>query len=129
MRKLILFSLILTLGIFSCNEDDSKATQDQEALILEAKFSEITEIAESISCEDLSRWTYTPYGSKACGGPMGYIAYSLDIDTTHFKQLIEEHQQAEADFNAKWGIISDCSIPESPSGVDCENGKAVLVYD
>ena len=128
MRKLILFSLILTLGIFSCNEDDSKATQDQEALILEAKFSEITEIAESISCEDSSRWTYTPYGSKACGGPMGYIAYSLDIDTSHFEQLIEEHKQAEADFNEKWGIISDCSIPESPTGVNCENGKVVLVY-
>jgi len=129
MRKLFLFGLILTLGIFSCNEDDSKATQDQETLILKAKFSEITEIAESLSCEDSSRWTYTPYGSKACGGPMGYIAYSIDIDTAHFLQLIEEYQQAEAAFNIKWGIISDCSVPQSPRGVDCEDGKAVLVYD
>jgi len=33
-----------------------------------------------------------------------------------------------SEFNEKWGIISDCSIPSQPNAVICENGNPVLEY-
>ncbi|MGY8915908.1 MAG: hypothetical protein ACKVJF_12610, partial [Flavobacteriales bacterium] len=66
--------------------------------------------------------------SKPCGGPQGYIAYSSSIDTTAFLELIEEHKSAEKENNEKQGLISDCSVPDEPTGIICENEEAILVY-
>ena len=125
MQKLILLFLILTF--VSCNNDND-LSQEEEAILLDQKLTEIIEITASKNCINSSNWSFTSYGSKACGGPKGYIAYSLDADTVHFLQLIEEHQIAEYEFNIKWGINSDCSVPNIPLDVICENGEPILIF-
>ena len=60
--------------------------------------------------------------------PVGYIAYSTNINTELFLNKIEEHRNAQHEFNQKWGIISDCSVPPKPSSVICENGDPVFKY-
>ena len=67
-------------------------------------------------------------GTKACGGPSLYIAYSLNINTTSFLKKVEEYTVYEDNFNKKWSIFSDCSITPRPLGVECRNGKAYLYY-
>ncbi|QXP66163.1 hypothetical protein [Polaribacter sp. AHE13PA] len=91
-------------------------------------FNEIQELSSSISCSDATNWLFTTYGSKACGGSQGYIAYSSKIDTNDFLNKIETYTQAEKTFNVKWGIISDCSIASVPVSVECENGLPTLKY-
>lgn len=91
-------------------------------------FNEIENLSYSVSCSDSNNWLFTSYGSKACGGPQGYIAYSSLIDTASFLQKIEEYSILEKQYNIKWGIISDCALAGSPTSVECKNGYPVLKY-
>ncbi len=125
MNKLKVIVLTLLVGLcFSCK--DEELTQVQEAQNLDQMFSEITILAASVACDDSSEWKTTSYGSKACGGPIGYIAYSQAIDTALFLEKVEAHRTAQEEFNRRWEIISDCALAAPPNGVVCEDGKPVL---
>ena len=126
-NNIISIFLSFFLLFISCS-DDEKLTQEQEAQNLEKMFSEITNLANSENCSNATEWTFTSYGNKACGGNLGFIAYSTKIDTEIFLRKIEEHRLAQKEFNKKWGIISDCSLPSEPKGIKCENGKPVFEY-
>ena len=102
--------------------------QEEDHRKLMALFNEIYE-QSNVSCtNNASDWTFTAYGSKACGGPQGYIAYSTQIDTVAFLQKIEEYTNLEKAYNIKWGIVSTCDLPKQPKGVACENGYPILKY-
>ncbi|WP_268122011.1 hypothetical protein [Roseivirga pacifica] len=126
LLKQPILSIILLL-VFGCS-DEQISTQEQEAKYLEELLSEIEALASSVECENPEEWTFTSVGNKPCGGPSGFIAYSLNIDTETFLQKVEEHKVAQEAFNKKWGLFSDCSIPPTPKGVICENGEAILVF-
>lgn len=102
--------------------------QEQEHRALMDLFQEITDIATSVSCSNASDWSFVPYGSKPCGGPWGYIAYSNQIDVTAFLAKVEAYTLAEHNYNVNWGIISTCDITAQPTGISCVNGSAVLNY-
>lgn len=128
MKKLKFIGIFLFLGIcFSCSVKDG-LTQEQETDNLNQLFYEIKNLATSVDCIDSTEWIFTSYGSKACGGPMGYLAYSTNIGTVLFLEKIEEHRIAQRNFNEKWGIMSDCSIPPEPKEVICEDANPILVY-
>ena len=91
-------------------------------------FNEIQNLSYSVSCSDANDWLFTVYGAKACGGPQGFIAYSSLIDTVSFLEKIETYTQVEKDFNFKYGVVSDCSIPNAPISVECQNGYPTLKY-
>jgi len=125
MNKFGIIGMVLLLSVcFSCKEEDF--TQEQDAQNLSQMLSEITSMAASVACDDSSEWMTTSYGSKACGGPVGYIAYSQNIDTALFLEKVEAHRDAEDEFNRKWGVISDCALAAEPKGVICEDGKPVF---
>lgn len=121
----LIFSLILSN---TCSETHEEITQQEEAQYLQELFDEIQNMAKSVTCEDASIWQFTSYGSKACGGPIGYIAYANTIDTQLFLEKVATHKAAENAYNQKWGIASDCMIAAEPTDVTCENGEAVLIY-
>ena len=128
MKKLNFIGIALLIGIcFSCNNDDA-LTQEQQAQNLDQMFSEIEILATSENCDDSAEWTFTSYGSKACGGPLGFIAYPINIGTELFLKKIEEYTTAQQEFNQKWGIVSDCYVPSQPSEIICENGSPVFEY-
>ncbi|MEN8139573.1 MAG: hypothetical protein ABFR62_14220 [Bacteroidota bacterium] len=107
---------------------DSETTKEQDAAMLEERYAEILTLSQSVNCDNPDDWTFTAIGSKACGGPANYIAYSKKIDTTAFLNLVEEFTLAQAIYNVKWGIMSDCTVTPKPVGVDCKDGKAILIY-
>lgn len=128
MKKLNFIGIALLIGIcFSCN-DDAALTQEQQAQNLDQMFSEIEILATSENCDDSAEWTFTSYGSKACGGPLGFIAYPINIGTELFLKKIEEYTTAQQEFNQKWGIVSDCYVPSQPSEIICKNGSPVFEY-
>lgn len=128
MKCKTIIILLTCLTFLSCSNDNKALSQEQEAQQLSEMFAEIKALASSESCDEASAWTFTSYGSKACGGPIGYIAYSQNIDTELFLQKVEEHRTAQQAFNEKWGIISDCSVPQEPDAVVCENGEPDFEY-
>jgi|GEM_PF-727282 len=109
-----------------CNGD--KMSQEQEFEHLNQMFNEIENLSLSVNCNNSSEWSFIGYGSKACGGHVGYIAYSININIELFFQKINDHKIAQQEYNQKWGIISDCSIPPQPNSVICEDGNPVFIY-
>jgi hypothetical protein len=102
--------------------------QEEEHKYLMDLFDEIEALTYTNSCVDAINWTFTAYGSKACGGFQGYIPYSINIDTDAFLNKVEVYTKAEKEFNIKWGIISDCLVVIEPEGVECINGYPSLTY-
>lgn len=105
---------------FSDQEKDHKA--------LMTLFDEISNLANSKNCTDAKDWAFVAYGSKACGGPQGYLPYHKNIDVDSFFQKVESYTNAEKAFNIKWSIASDCALVNPPVSVDCQNGFPVLKY-
>ena len=102
--------------------------QEKEHRALMDLYNELSELAYNKTCSNASEWTFTAYGSKACGGPQGYIPYSKNIDVASFLQKIEAYSEAEKKFNIKWGIISDCAIINPPKNIECQNEYPILIY-
>lgn len=128
MKKMKFIGMIFLFGIFlSCNKED-ELSQEQEGQNINQMFFEIESLVNAEFCNNSAEWTFTSYGSKACGGPVGFIAYPTNIDTEFFLEKVEEHRKAEEEFNQKWSITSDCSVPSQPSSVVCENGSPFFEY-
>ena len=123
----ILALLTLTLLLTACPQE--RNPQEIALADLEQQLSEIIALAGSVPCEDSAQWSFTAYGSKACGGPQGYLAYPLTIDVDRFLALVERHRQTENQYNIDFDITSTCDLPAEPTGVDCVDQSAVLVYD
>ncbi|WP_145758382.1 hypothetical protein [Sediminicola sp. YIK13] len=130
MIKKSYFAMIscICLSMLSCSITQDTNSGEEEAIELSNMLARINEIANSEKCVNADEWRYTSFGSKPCGGPYGYIAYSSKIDTIAFLKLVEEHKSAQKKYNEEQGIMSDCSVPAEPRGITCENDKAVLLY-
>ena len=102
--------------------------REKEHRSLMILFDEIQNLVYAITCNDTLNWTFTAYGTKACGGPQGYIAYATHMDTVAFLKKIELYTEAEKEFNITWGIISDCGISTQTISVACSNGHPMLTY-
>lgn len=103
--------------------------QEIEAKKLAYMLDEIRTIANSIACENADDWKITPIGSKACGGPQSYLAYSNKINEIDFLAKVEAYRVAEENYNKTWGIVSTCDLTAMPSSVICVNGKPEFVYN
>jgi hypothetical protein len=120
----LLFCLLFT--VFQCEESE-RSIEDDRTELLNFK-NEIESIVATSVCGDAFSCEYMAFGSKACGGPQEYLVYSTSIDVDTLIVLVEDYNDAEADFNVKWGVISDCSVLNPPTNVICENNKCVAIF-
>lgn len=123
----IIAALTVTQFIFAGCERNllggSSQKDDQEQI--EKLRNEILALSQSVPCDNPQEWRFIPMGYKACGGPQEYVLYSTKIDTNDFKKKVEEYTTETRNLSKKWGLASDCMYLLPPSGVKCENGKAV----
>lgn len=106
----------------SCSSDDGQ-TED-----LEMQLNTLMALSESVVCEDNTEWRFAGIGDKPCGGPTGYIAYSIRIDTADFLRRLEDYNEAVRARNIREGLVSDCALEPAPFGVKCQDGKPELIY-
>ena len=145
MRKFAFILTILAVIIISCEENtiekesenllppdiseiSDSSLLEEDNYFLEYLSQEISEIAGEQLCVDEYEWRYTPIGTKACGGPKGYVAYSIQTDTVAFLDKVIFFTIQQDVYNKKWGIFSDCSVPPQPEGIICVNGKPEFYY-
>lgn len=124
--KLILLFILFAGSVASCEQvvaDDQEITAEN----LEKKLAEIRSMVNTDSCSETGQCRFLAYGSKACGGPQGYLLFSNQIDVEALTQKVEEYNKAEDAYNKKFGIISDCMYATPPEKLICENGKCVQV--
>lgn len=123
----LLVLICFSLMAFQC-DDNNSSTKEEEQAELSALKSEIESFANQSECNDDTVCQFIGLGSKPCGGPWSYLVFSTSIDTEKLEQMVEDYNQKEAEFNAKWGIVSDCALAPQPTSVICENNTCVAVY-
>ncbi|WP_436517958.1 hypothetical protein [Ekhidna sp. To15] len=127
------FVFIASLGFaMACGEkDDCSNSADcpvsaEEILAkLEILDSRIEEMLIT-SCSNTEQCIATPYGAKACGGPVTYLIHSSNMDLIRLNQLVNEYNMLNAIHNDLVGAISDCSIIAKPE-VECASGNCQVV--
>jgi hypothetical protein len=90
--------------------------QEQEAQSLENV--EILSLSTSKQCENSADWALLNC-SKACGGPTGFVAYSLKLNTTEFLTKLKNTQIIRKN-SIRNGVISTCDVSPSPTSIECE---------
>lgn len=125
--KFLLFAL-LVVSFAGCEEKGLHNSKEEDALEIANLRTEIDKLSEQIVCENSVDWKFVAIGDKACGGPLGYVAYSTKIDEAMFLKKVALYAQLQKAFNVKWGVVSDCMFMTPPKSVECVNGKPKLVY-
>lgn len=135
MKNTFFFFSFLILQASSCAKIETinykiteTSTRAEDDKTMADFFLEIKDVSESKNCTNAENWRYVEYGSKACGGPIAYMAYSIQINTKDFLNKVEVYTALEKKFNTKWSIISDCGITPSPRSIKCVYNKAELFY-
>ncbi|NHZ99509.1 hypothetical protein [Massilia sp. CCM 8734] len=78
------------------------------------------------ACDNASQCRTLPVGSKACGGPAGFLPWSVKRSNGDLlARLAAEQAAAEKKVNEKSGMMSTCSVEQDP-GATCSAGKCVL---
>ena len=125
MRHLLFSATFLVL--FACS-DRNESTKETEYEQLNLMLVNLQTNSSDISCTNPAEWKFVAIGSRACGGPSGFIGYHVS-EEAFILSLVEAYTNAEENFNEKWGIISPCDIITAPKGIACVDGKAVLTYE
>lgn len=77
-------------------------------------------------CDNSSQCHSLGVGSKACGGPENYIAWSSkNSDGAQLKALVEQHAAARRDDDKRLGMMSTCSVVSDP-GASCRAGVCII---
>ncbi|MDA3953574.1 MAG: hypothetical protein PF485_08000 [Bacteroidales bacterium] len=133
MRNLTFILTILAFVTISCEEDTlsgitDSTSREEDNNFLESLSEEISDMAEEFECVEASEWQFTAIGTKACGGPTGFIAYSTQIDAVVFLEKVNLFTEQQDIFNKKWKVFSDCTVPPQPEGIICVDGKPEFYY-
>jgi hypothetical protein len=124
----IIIVFCLSIMATQCEEDMTTSTQADDLEELQVLKTEIEALANRSVCNESSECKYMGFGSKPCGGSWSYLIYSTSIDTKILEDLVENYNKKEAEFNNKWGIVSDCAIANPPSNIKCENNTCIAEY-
>ncbi|MEH8016435.1 hypothetical protein MN202_04275 [Rheinheimera muenzenbergensis] len=156
MRTNRLLPLLAVLVLSACQQGQASGTADTERLLpkpvvepidpvkdpltaMKARKQQMAEVADLTSmraeimaligearADNVQQCRVAGFGSKPCGGPASYIAYSLkDKNETVLLALIEKYNSAAKAENERLGLMSDCAIVPKPAVV-LENGVCTL---
>ena len=75
MNKYLILLFTAFSLFYGCSlpDDDIEGNQEEDLVLLQDLFAEFEAMAHQ-PCTDAELWEFVAYGSKACGGPQGYIA-------------------------------------------------------
>jgi hypothetical protein len=77
--------------------------------------AELLRLIGPAPCRDDSQCRALPMGSKPCGGPEGYVAWSTaHTDGTKLQALAARYRDARAARNQRLGLMSDCAVVAEP---------------
>ena len=81
-----------------------------------ALYVELQRAIGGAACRDDAQCRTLALGSKACGGPEGYIAWSVATgDAKQIEAAAERYRQARQARNQRLGLVSDCAMVPEPT--------------
>jgi hypothetical protein len=77
---------------------------------------EIVRLIGTSACRDDGQCRALPLGSKPCGGPEGYLAWSTAAtDARQLEALASRYKAARQAHNQRLGLMSDCAVLPEPA--------------
>lgn len=120
----LLCGAVLTLSGLACATAPAPAPASTSAST--ALWQQIQAETANNSCDGPQQCQSIGVGSKACGGPERYLAWSSKQgDGARLKQLVARHAAARREEDLRDGMMSTCSVVSDP-GATCEAGRCVL---
>ena len=102
------------------------ASEPAAATTTAALWQQIQSASADTACDSDSQCHSLGVGSKACGGPERYLAWSSQHgDGAQLKALVEQHSAARRTEDAREHMMSTCSLVSDPGAV-CRAGRCVL---
>lgn len=126
-RPRLLASLALFMAVSACASDAAISSKPQPAAsgsdaLLIALQAEIKDAA----CDGAQQCHSMAIGSKPCGGPDGYLAWSSKrTDAQRLSALVERHAAARKAENLRNALLSTCVFETDP-GARCQDKRCVL---
>ncbi|MGY5851193.1 hypothetical protein [Salegentibacter sp. F14] len=119
----ILFPILIIVS--SCQTTENIQQIDREEL--NRQLEEIRELIAKEICDEENTCDYIAVGSKPCGGPKMYLLFPSSINRQKLEAMVNTYNKAEADYNKKYEIISDCRLVTPPERIECINGKCEAI--
>jgi hypothetical protein len=111
-----LAGMLMALGAAACTAGPETAPP---AAASETLWPAVKAEVGDAACDSAAQCRSMPVGSKACGGPAGYLAWSTKRSSEpRLKALVERHAQAQRDEDARAGAASNCMMVMDP-GASC----------
>ena len=119
----LLSSLLLSTLLAACQAQPRAAgALAAEAVLLQRIEAEVGRAA----CTSTAECRTLPIGSKACGGPARWLAWSASVSQgDRLRAWAQDLAQRQRQREAAEGIVSTCSIVPDP-GASCVAGHCVL---
>lgn len=129
-RLSVLASASLLLLVAACSAGAGPSTPAPATMPSQATSAELWQQIQSAnadtSCDSNSQCHSLGVGSKACGGPERYLAWSSKRgDGAALKALVEQHAAARRAEDAREHMMSTCSLVGDP-GATCRAGRCEL---
>jgi hypothetical protein len=106
---------VLSLGGLAC-ATDTVPVAGTEAKTAAALFVPVKALIGDAACDHPSQCRAVGVGAKACGGPSGYLAWSVkNTDQKALLAAVQAHAAAEKAENQASGLISDCQMKPEPT--------------
>ncbi|MFD1605975.1 hypothetical protein ACFSJW_05165 [Flavobacterium artemisiae] len=128
MKKLGLLLFTICFVLSSCS-NDSESSRQEEAEKLSKMFDELITLSEQKTrpCNNPEEWTYTKLNIPC---HHQFIVYSKKINTEVFLKKVERYKTAAKAHSKKWKLeCFDDVIPGTLKGIECIDGKPILVYE
>ena len=123
MRLTVLAALlaVLLVGLSGCDFGSSPDRGDLARLE-----AEILIMIGNAEASDVAFCREIAFGSKPCGGPWKYLAFSTAVtDSVALKEKVDRYNRWEREINERDGGVSDCMFV-GPPGVELEGGQCKL---
>ncbi len=121
------FVLLLVFSFIMSGCDALNGQNSITLVQLEAQLRDIENFVKKGNCSNAGECAYLPIGSKACGGPMGFIVFSNNINVDALKKMIDKYTHDQKTYNTENNIISDCSLPNPPEKLECVDGGCIEI--
>lgn len=110
----------MALCLASCSADE----EGDQARLKEMR-EDILQMVGTPTCAEEGSCRSVGFGAKPCGGPWEYLIYSVEnVDEQQLLERVREYNDFEEKLNAKYGYVSDCTVPEPPV-LGCRDGRCV----
>jgi hypothetical protein len=124
MMRGLLAAVLVVVGVLIACGGSQSAADDIQATLQELT-AQIDRIIGNATCEVTNQCRVIAVGSKPCGGPWSYRAYStLNTDVSSLEGTVQRYNDLQKEHNRRTGAISDCMFVTEPT-VQCVTGRCV----